>query len=308
MFKLPNGLPSLRNSAQDWADYAEYSALAKNNLSLLSLVKTPLLISDETFIDVAEDDTDKFINKADEISNEINHRRKIMGIKYPFETSNYDYSINFLPSDLESVWVYKFLLLCTRLNMKRDKVQADLDGTQIFESLSAEVALNFFGEKSEVDILGTSKSNLGGFREKLSNIAKRMKEGGDIHRNEGYKPQDDNIDIIVWKGFSDKLPSQMIAFGQCKTGTSWQDRLSELNTESFCKTWFTRQPVLTPMRMFFCAQYFPKEIWLPRANEAGLVFDRFRILDYLPENLDKKLINDIKVWCQSAEAMFATAI
>jgi hypothetical protein len=59
MFKLPNGLPSLRNSAQDWADYAEYSVLSKTNLSILSLVKTPLLISDETLVDGIEDDTDK---------------------------------------------------------------------------------------------------------------------------------------------------------------------------------------------------------------------------------------------------------
>jgi hypothetical protein len=305
MFKLPNGLPSLRNSAQDWADYAEYSVLSKTNLSILSLVKTPLLISDETLVDGIEDDTDKFINKADEISAEINNRKSTTGFKYPFETSDSDYSIKFLLADSLHVWIYKFLLLCTRLNMKDEKIQSGLDGTQLFERLSAEVALNFFGNNAEVDILGTSKSHIGGFRAKLLEITKKMKEGGDIHQNHGYKPQDDNVDLIIWKGFSDKLPSQMIAFAQCKTGTSWQDRLSELNTESFCKTWFSRQPVVTPIRMFFCAQYFPKEIWHPRANEAGLVFDRFRILDYLPDTLDDTLLQDIKAWCLAIEVKFS---
>jgi hypothetical protein len=96
----------------------------------------------------------------------------------------------------------------------------------------------------------------------------------------------------------------MIAFGQCKTGTSWQNMLSELNSEAFCKTWFSEQPVLTPIRMFFCSQYFPREIWRPRANEAGLVFDRFRIIDYLPTQLTNSLVNEMIEWCAAAENLY----
>jgi hypothetical protein len=59
------------------------------------------------------------------------------------------------------------------------------------------------------------------------------------------------------------------------------------------------QPVMTPMRMFFCAQYFPIDIWRVRANEAGLVFDRFRILDYLPQNVGQELMGNIKTWCSA---------
>lgn len=296
MFKLPDGIPNLRSSAQDWADYAEFSILDTNKISLLDLIKTPLLVSDEIEVKGIEDDTDKLTNKADEIALEIRYRGSICKGLYPFYLTDNDYSLVYNPENTLADLIYRFLLLATRVNMSTHRIQANLDGALIFEELSAVIALNYFGDNAQVDILGTSKSQAGGFREKLRNVVTKMGEGGAIHQNEGHRPQDENVDLIVWKGFSDKLPSKMIAFGQCKTGTSWSDKLSELNTESFCKIWFTRQPVLTPVRLFFAAQYFPKHIWEVRAYEAGLVFDRFRIIDYLPKEVDEDLLIKVRAW------------
>ena len=307
MFKLPNGIPTLRTSPQEWADYAEYKSLKKGKISLLELIKSPLLISDELIVNGIEDDTDKFNNKVDEIAAEIKSRKFITRNQYPFQLKDNGYTLNYISDENLYNLIYRFLLLATRLSMKNEKVQGGIDGTKLFEKLSAEIAISFFGENSNVDILGTSKVDTGSFRSKLSEITKLIGEGGKVHENKGYRPQDDNIDVIAWKGFSDKKVSQMIAFGQCKTGTSWQDQLSELNADSFCKTWFSEQPVLTPLRMFFCAQYFPNEIWRPRANEAGLVFDRFRIIDYLPDKIDDELLNNIKLWCTAAENLYSEA-
>ncbi len=306
MFKLPDRMPSLRSSVQDWADYAEYHAWKKEGepISLLHLVKTPLFISDEVDVKGVEDDTDRFTTKVDEIAGEIRYRIKICGGRYPFKLVNIDYGISYSPGVQSSNLIYRYLLMCTRLQMGRERIHAGVDGALLFERLSAVVAKAFFGEKSEVEVLGTSKVDVGGFREKLKGLVAMMKEGGDIHQNEGHKPQDEKVDIVVWKGFTDQLPSQMIAFGQCKTGTSWSDSLSDLDAEGFCKTWFTRQPVLTPVRLFFCAQYFPRDIWHVRANTAGLVFDRFRIIDYLPETLDEELLNDIRKWTNAAFSVY----
>jgi hypothetical protein len=173
---------------------------------------------------------------------------------------------------------------------------SNIDGALLFEKLCATVAQTYFGERAEVDILGTSKDEVISFRAKLKELIKRMGEGGTIHENPGHKPQDDNVDVIVWKGFSDNQPSKVIAFGQCKTGTSWVDHITELSTEGFCKNWFTRQPVVTPIRAFFTAQYFPREIFITRANNAGLVFDRFRIIDYLPETLVDEVLANVVSW------------
>ncbi|KQS36178.1 hypothetical protein [Pedobacter sp. Leaf194] len=299
MFKLPDGIPTLRSSAQEWADYAEYLALINGSISLHDVVKAPLMVSDETVTSGIIDTTDQFNDKADEISIEINRRQNISGSKYPFSAIQNGYILQYDADDQDLNWIYRFLLLSTRLNMTKQKIQNNIDGTQVFEMLSATVAKKFFGENTESDILGTSRSDIGGFREKLAQLSQRIGEGGTIIANEGFRPQDDNVDVVIWKGFTDKMPSKIIAFGQCKTGTSWEDRLSELNVDAFCRNWFTIQPVMTPLRMFFCAQYFPLKIWRVRANEAGLVFDRFRILDYLPENIDDALMGDIKTWCSA---------
>ncbi len=304
MFKLPNKIPTNRTSAQDWADYAEYHAILNGKINLYNLTKPARMISDEEEIVGIDDDADRYLQKVDEISAEVRYRMEVGEALYPFEMEDNDYSIRYISKSEYSVIVYPYLLLATRANMSKDRIKVNIDGSLLFEHLCSIVAQHYFGSRAEVDILGTSKEDILSFRDKLREITRMIGEGGEIHENPGHKPQDDNIDVIVWKSFKDRYPSKMIAFGQCKTGTSWVERLSELNTDAFCKTWFTSQPVLTPVRMFFTAQYFPKEIFRVRANEAGLVFDRFRILDYLPERLDPELLEKMSLWNEAIKAHY----
>lgn len=295
MFKLPNLVPTIRSHSQEWTDYAEFLAIKYGKFSLTQIGKTQQMLSDEIEVNGIDDLSDKINDKIDEISIEINSRISNSNGNYPFYLED-NYSLIYDKS-IDKNHIYKFLLLATRLNMKTSKIQNGLDGTQIFEHLSSLIAKSYFGDNSEVDIMGTSKSDVGGFRSKLNELVKKIGEGGTIHDNPKYKPQDDNLDVVLWKGFSDKRESKIIAFGQCKTGTTWSENLTELNCNVFCKTWFTRQPVLTPIRMFFCAQYFPNDLWFVRATQAGLVFDRFRILDYLPKELEQDLLSKIDKWC-----------
>lgn len=307
MFKLPDGIPSSRNSAQDWADYAEYSALLSGKINLFELTKPARIVSDEEFLDGTEGDTDKYLQKIDDIASEIRYRIDVGEELYPFEVEDHDYSISLRPNAEKSTIIYSYLLMATRAQMSKDRIKSGIDGALLFESLCSLVAQNYFGPRAEVDIIGTSKEDVKSFREKLTEITVAIGEGGEIHENPGHRPKDDNVDVIVWKAFKDRQPSKMIAFGQCKTGTSWVDRLSELNTDAFCKTWFTRQPVLTPVRMFFTAQYFPKDLFRVRANEAGLVFDRFRILDYLPDEIDNSLLIKINTWTEAIKQYYNNA-
>ncbi|MEH6304255.1 hypothetical protein RYH73_01310 [Olivibacter sp. CPCC 100613] len=305
MFKLPDGIPTFRNSAQDWADYAEYHAILNGKINLYGLTKPSRLVSDEDVVLGIEDDTDKYLEKVDEISTEILYRIQVGECLYPFEIEDHDYSLRFAPKSDQGNIIYPYLLLATRAKMDKDRIKASIDGSLLFEYLCSIVAQNYFGPRAEVDILGTSKEDITNFRDKLREITHVLGEGGDIHDNHGHKPQDGKVDVIVWKGFKDQQPSKMIGFGQCKTGTNWVEKLSELDTEAFCKTWFTRQPVLTPVRMFFTAQYFPRDIFRERANLAGLVFDRFRILDYLPEKIDENLLDKIYNWTEAIKEHYS---
>jgi hypothetical protein len=298
-FKLPDGIPTYRASAQDWADYAEYHAILHGKINLYTLSKPSRMVADEEVVLGIEDETDKYLEKVDEISAEIRYRIQVGEHFYPFKIEDHDYNLRFAPESEESSIIYSYLLLATRAHMNKDRIKADIDGALLFEHLCSFVAQNYFGPRAEVDILGTSKDEILSFRNKLRSITSLLGEGGEIHDRPGHKPQDGKVDVIVWKGFKDKQVSKLIAFGQCKTGTSWVDNLSELDTKAFCNIWFTEQPILTPLRMFFTAQYFPRDIFYVRAAEAGLVFDRFRILDYLPEQLDRDLLRKIQIWTEA---------
>jgi len=304
LFKLPDGIPGKMAGNQEWADYAEFNAINKKSISFFKLVKPSLLVSDEVDISGVEDDSDKYSQKADEIAAEIRVRKRLLGDKYPFDLENRDYSIRYLDFEDLPDLVYTFLLLCTRIKMGRNSTIKGIDGALLFEHLSAYVAKEYFGKFSDVDVIGTSKEDVLSFREKLAEIFSKIGEGGDIHRNPGYQVKDDGVDIILWINFSDKNPSKFIAFGQCKTGTSWVSNLSELNVDAFYKKWFSRQPILSPVRMFFTAQYFPSNLWYVRASEAGLVFDRFRIMGFLPKKLDQDLVEKMKNWCEGAVEIY----
>jgi hypothetical protein len=58
-------------------------------------------------------------------------------------------------------------------------------------------------------------------------------------------------------------------------------------------------PVAIPVKLFFSSQYFPLDDYT-KAKNAGIVFDRFRILDYLPEEVDRNLLDKIMLWCRTA--------
>lgn len=300
MFKLPDGIPGVRTDNQEWADYAEFNAILSDKISFFRLIKPTALVSDEIVVSGIEDESDKLSQKAEEIAKEMGTRDNLLSAKYPFSLEDHDYSLKYNGVTDQKTLVYIFLLLSTRIKMNTNRIIKDIDGSLLFEQLCAQVAKKYFGSSSEVDVIGTSKEDTSSFRDKLEEIFSRVGEGGEIHQNSGYQVKDDNVDIIVWINFSDKKPSKFIAFGQCKTGTSWVEKLSELNTSAFCKRWFSRQPIVTPVRMFFTAQYFPNDLWYVRASEAGLVFDRFRIMSFLPESLEDDLLNKIQAWCEGA--------
>lgn len=305
LFKLPDGFPALQAHIEEWADYAEYTTLKEQKLSFNHLFKNPSLISDEILMDGVDDENDSINIKVEEIAGEIRKRITHTDRKYPFQLESKDYviTLNNLINTEHKI-IYMFLLFCTRLNMSKNRSHGGHDGALLFEHLCAEVAKNYFGEKANVEVMGTGNIEFSGFTRKLANIVTKITELGGVNKFEHARPQDDNVDIVIWKNFADKSSSNLIAFGQCKTGTSWINHLSSLQPNVFCKTWFSNQPVIDPLRLFFCSQYFPKNSRAQHIYKAGLLFDRFRIMDYLPENINEVLIVKIQEWCTSVESKY----
>ena len=190
--------------------------------------------------------------------------------------------------------------LSTRLNMKETKVQNNVDATQVFEYLCAEIARNYFGTSTESLVFGTAAS--GGFEKKVKHLISRLGEG-DGFKNPNNNPptaKDDALDIVVWKEFADKRHGKLIGFGQCKTGTSWNNGIVRLKPEKFCSTWFINDPILTPIPIIFISDTLNWEKNFYSIQKNYLFFNRFRIMEYLPADLDDRIITNIRKWLDNA--------
>ena len=114
-----------------------------------------------------------------------------------------------------------------------------------------------------------------------------MKEGGAYKSKDGAAPSanDDNLDVVVWNGFIDERCSQLIGFAQCKTGNSWREDLGQLNPGVFVQRWFSDLPSIEPINVFMVSDIVRDEFYA--ITSKLLFFDRCRLMDCLPDNIDK---------------------
>lgn len=124
-----------------------------------------------------------------------------------------------------------------------------------------------------------------------------LNEGGSFKEPEGStgRQNDGKLDVIVWKPFSDNRGSKLIGMGQCKTGSSWENMVTQLQPSVFFGSYCSMTPYVEPVRLFFVTASC-KEKWEELSRSGGIFFDRCRIMDYLPESLDKDLFTRITNW------------
>ena len=149
-------------------------------------------------------------------------------------------------------------------------------------------------------VFGTSEGSAG-FPDKINRLCDRLGEGdGYINRGAGpHRKKDDKLDVVAWKPFADRREGKLIAFGQCKTGTNWKDQVSQLRPNGFCSKWFQSPPVLDPVRMFFISEALSSVGWRNESVDAGLIFDRCRIVDYC-DDLEDALLQRLEKWTTAA--------
>ena len=104
-----------------------------------------------------------------------------------------------------------------------------------------------------------------------------------------------SFDVVAWKPFADRREAKLIVFGQCKTGTNWRPQVSQLQPDAFCSKWFQSQPVLNPVRMFFVSEALSSVDWRNESVDAGLLFDRCRIVDYC-DDMSGELLQKLEKW------------
>ena len=300
-YKIP-GLPSVQAYKEEMADFWEVQAIRNPNLFVSStqISKTISTGLDEIKNNGLEDENDELNRDLDNVLLELQNRPKYCCHGYPFTFNRFSIKLDENGSDLKKV--YLFLLLCTRFNMKENRVHGDVDGTLLFERLCVHVAKNYFGSNSKSFVFGTANS--GNFETKVRDMISKIGEGNSF-KNPNNNPstkKDDSIDVVVWKEFSDTRIGKLIAFGQCKTGTSsWRDEKHKLKPRDFCTKWFKEEPVHPPLPLVFICDTMNENRNFYSDQQGYLIFNRFRILEYtVADDLDESFMRDLNSWLSNA--------
>lgn len=298
MFKWPQS-PTPNEDEHEIADFVELVAWRDGQMSVVEL--NQLLgrqdDADYSFGVPVEDEVDVHVEA---VFAELEHRYKACAGRYPFSICEGGRTVRMTSStDASTQTIYMYLLLATRLNMKDNRIHGDLDGTKLFEEVAADSAGRYLGNRARSLVFGTSQGV--GFVEKVNNLCRRVGEGGGFndHSSGGTTQRDGKLDIVAWTPFSDEQPGKLILFGQCKTGTHYRNDLTQLQPRSFCDKWFRSPPVLAPTRAFFVTEALPSSRWRETAIDAGLLFDRCRIMDF-SESISAGVLERVRAWTKAA--------
>lgn len=295
MFNRPNS----QDPAPIVADYIELQCLlTQTPVSSYSLRSVFSMSDDELDNDGVESSDDLSVDAIEDGIKECEQRASFCPARYPFKVS-----ANSLEAQADggvNREIYQFLLLSTRLNMNEQKVQAGHDATKLFEELCAGVAAEYFGQHSKSMVFGTAGA--GGFQQKVENVI------GKLNLTSSYKvpmgstgrQKDAAVDVVAWIPFADRKDSQMIAIGQCKTGTHWEGMLTATQPDVFFESYFNGKPFADVARMFFVSESYGLDRWEERSRKAGIMFDRTRIMEYVPANIDANLLSRITEWNNAA--------
>jgi hypothetical protein len=131
-------------------------------------------------------------------------------------------------------------------------------------------------------------------------------EGGGFQARPGVNASnknDDKLDVVAWKNFSDKESGKLILWGQCKTGTNWGTHLTATRPSDFAAQWLRDCFAVEPVRIFLLTEAIGKDKWYEYSRMGGILFDRSRIMDY-SDNLPDNIKIDVKAWAKEAKRTY----
>ena len=296
-YKIGN-LPSPKATQAEIADFLEVSCLLSEEGSF-SIVKAALdngIVEDEDAVDTPE--IDEYDGYSDALS-QIDERQNLIGDKYPFKGERLSLCDNVdCPKFYRTV--YTFLLLATRWDMSSKRIVNGKDGALLFERLCNEILINYFGHSSKSMVFGTGAENgVKGFKEKVNEMLNEFSEKGyqfkmpeDVRNNQ----KDAGVDLVAFIPFKDSRKGHFVAFGQCKTGTCWRDKIGQMCPPAFCSLYLSPPLRFTPICIYMVSEACDKDWEVLAAKASGILFDRTRVMQFLPDKIEANLFNDIAIW------------
>lgn len=305
MFKLP-GLPSISAEISELADFAELESWAQGTVSKRDIIAALGRFDEYEVTEGADSDEDRSSDRLDEVMAEIENRAVACSGGYPFELEHEGTVLRHKESDESPrAMLYRYLLLSTRLNMTKQKVHGKIDGALLLEEVAASALKQYLGgARASSFVFGTAAK--GGFAGKVNHMCRTLK-GRNAYRKGERRRQDavdGGLDVVAWVPFSDGRPGQLILFGQCKTGTSWNDDLSKLVPDAFMSKWMTDPFHPRPLRVFCLSESAESSKWRESCIDGGLIFDRCRLVDF-GTHLESELLSRISKWTIAAKKSIA---
>ncbi len=299
MFMLPS-IPSPEAEREELADFVELQAWRDQRVSQREIVAALGREEENEGTSGCEDEDDSTTSLMGEVMNELQDRALACGSGYPFEINENGTAVRFDSGSCSpKSALYLYLLLSTRLNMRVRRNHGGIDGALLLEKVASSVLRHYLGPvRARSTVFGTAVS--GGFAAKVNSLCDELGEGGGF-KNLDPEPThavDGKLDAVAWVPFSDRRPGQLIVFAQCKTGTSWRDSTAKLQPDSFIRKWFRDAPIVGPVRAF-CVSEALKAHWMETGNDAGLVLDRCRLVDFF-DGSDKALLDEVRIWTDAA--------
>jgi hypothetical protein len=226
----------------------------------------------------------------------ILERKELLGAAYPFEIDGN--SIIYQPATPP---VYECLLgICLADSLSA----APYDQLpQLFEELSILAGRSFLGSNTNGYRSGWPRPQ--GEALRLRAIIAHIKEITGNHCGEWYwRPgeelpddptsrnvKDGGLDVVIWRSWQDGRTGQLYLLGQCACGKDWIDKFKDLDIGAL-KRWADLTHV-EPIRGFFTPRYAVKSLLSEASKEAGLVFDRVRMVQSLVASHISAELNEI---------------
>lgn len=304
MFKLPD-LPSPQAECHELADFAELLAWDKGSTSAREITAYLGRLGENDRNIGCDDNDDENADEMDEVMVEIGRRSTACGSGYPFVLEREGTVLRHAPKKTDHrTHLYHYLLLSTRLNMTKNRVHANIDGADLLEEIAAETLRCYLGpQRARSFVFGTAAPGTADFEAKINQLCRVLGEGGAFENKDkgSVVAKDDKLDTVTWLPFADNSRNQLIVFGQCKTGTSWDGMTTQLQPTAFIKRWMNETYIHDPLRAFCVSEAVNRARWVGHALYAGLLFDRCRIVDFC-EKPDSKLLSKLIKWTTAAKA------
>lgn len=143
--------------------------------------------------------------------------------------------------------------------------------------------------------------------ERIENLATRMRERLAEYPADKYK--DRGVDVVSWKPFmhegnGDHRSGQVAILSQCAAGQDWAKKKGDVPLKAWEQYihWAN-----APIRGFVVPGIIQDENWHDTSVDCGVVFDRARICNYLPNPFpDADLLASIRTWVADEQSEAAS--